>query len=238
MHIFPQSENRSSFWRHLQSISLDGQPFSVLAVDKSKISIHQVDQCLPQTQCTLCGYPRCWDYAEAIVNDKAEINQCPPGGSITISELGKLLNRPKIALNEEHGVHEKKQVAWIWESDCIGCKLCIKACPVDCIVGANKLMHTVIAKQCTGCKLCVPVCPTDCIEMTSSVKFDGSQSSWPDFTVEQVERARRDVELNLDRKKQRKAKQSGKPITRNRRQLKRDILAAVQRKRATYNDRL
>ncbi|WP_424947003.1 RnfABCDGE type electron transport complex subunit B [Candidatus Spongiihabitans sp.] len=109
--------------------------------------IDNIDRCLPQTQCTLCDYPRCREYAEAIAHGQAEINQCPPGGQVTINALSELLDKPALALNEEHGINEPKQIAYIDEPGCIGCKLCIKACPVNCIVGSVKLMHTVIVDE-------------------------------------------------------------------------------------------
>ena len=117
----------------------------------NKTIVDQIDQCLPQTQCTLCSYPRCKEYARAIERNEAEINQCPPGGEITITALAKLLDKPVVELNPDYGEHESKVIALIREDECIGCKLCIRACPVDCIVGAGKLMHTVIADECTGC---------------------------------------------------------------------------------------
>ena len=186
-------------------------------------------------QCTLCGYPRCWEYAEAISHGNTEINQCPPGSTITISALAELLGRPEIPLNEEHGIHDEKQVALIREADCIGCKLCIKACPVDCIVGADKLMHTVIAQQCTGCKLCVPVCPTDCIELLPAKSIKGSPSPWPDFTREQVIRARIDVHHKLDREEKRASEQSSDMTPIGRKRLQREIQTAVRRKKSDRN---
>ncbi len=163
--------------------------------------ISKVDQCLPQTQCTLCSYPRCREYARAIVLGEADINQCPPGGDVTIKALAKLLNRAVKPLNQEHGVHQPKVMAWIKEHECIGCKLCIKACPVDCIVGAAKLMHTVISHECTGCKLCVPVCPTDCIDLIKpATKYkQQSPSPWAEFSSEQVMHARHSTEQRLQR---------------------------------------
>ncbi|RTK98917.1 MAG: RnfABCDGE type electron transport complex subunit B [Proteobacteria bacterium] len=127
--------------------------------------VHQIDQLLPQTQCTRCGYPSCVEYAQAIAENRAEINQCPPGGEEGIRELAKLLNKSPIALNPEHGTIDERKIAFILEDKCIGCTLCIKACPVDAIVGANKMMHTVITTDCSGCDLCAPACPVDCIEM-------------------------------------------------------------------------
>ena len=123
----------------------------------------RIDALLPQTQCEQCGYHGCRPYAEAIVNGEADINQCPPGGSAGIAKLAALLGRAAIPLNPENGVEKPRTLARIIEADCIGCTKCIQVCPVDAIVGANKLMHTVIADDCTGCERCVPACPVDCI---------------------------------------------------------------------------
>jgi len=205
-------------------------------LNHSAVPTDQIDQCLPQTQCTLCGYPGCWEYAEAIAHGHAEINQCPPGGTITISALATLLNRPEIPLNEKHGIHKRKKVARIREIDCIGCKLCMKVCPVDCIVGADKLMHTVIAQQCTGCRLCVPVCPTDCIELLSAANAGGSPSLWPDFTEEQVVRARIDVHHKLERKKKHASECPSDMTPIGRKRLRREIKAAVKRKKSARNN--
>jgi electron transport complex protein RnfB len=124
-----------------------------------------IDALLPQTQCTKCGYAGCRPYAEAIAAGSAPINQCPPGGAAGIAELATLLRRPGLPLNPSNGVERPLTVAVIDEALCIGCTLCIQACPVDCIVGAPTKMHTVIASQCTGCDLCLPPCPMDCIAM-------------------------------------------------------------------------
>jgi electron transport complex protein RnfB len=125
----------------------------------------RIDALLPQTQCTKCGFAGCRPYAEAIAAGRAEINQCPPGGEAGIARLAALLGRPPLPLNPAHGVIQPLRVAAIDEARCIGCTLCIQACPVDAIVGAPKLMHTVLASACTGCDLCLPPCPMDCIEM-------------------------------------------------------------------------
>lgn len=127
--------------------------------------VEQINRILPQTQCGQCGYPGCRPYAEAIANGEAEINQCPPGGSAGIEALADLLGREPLQLNPENGQEKPKTVAVIDEQVCIGCTLCIQACPVDAILGAAKQMHTVIAAECTGCDLCLPPCPVDCIEM-------------------------------------------------------------------------
>jgi Na+-translocating ferredoxin:NAD+ oxidoreductase subunit B len=127
--------------------------------------IDAIDQLLPQTQCTKCGYQGCRPYAEAIANGEADINQCPPGGAAGIRALAHLLGRLPKPLNPQNGIETPRLVAFIREDECIGCTKCIQACPVDAIVGAAKLMHTVIADLCTGCDLCIPPCPVDCIDM-------------------------------------------------------------------------
>jgi electron transport complex protein RnfB len=123
----------------------------------------RLDALLPQTQCTKCGYPGCRPYADAIASGVADINQCPPGGDAVIAELARMLGRDAKPLNPANGSFRPPQVAVIVEATCIGCTKCIQACPVDAIVGASKLMHTVIATWCTGCELCIPPCPVDCI---------------------------------------------------------------------------
>ena len=127
--------------------------------------IEKIDSILPQTQCGQCGYPGCKPYATAIANGEADINQCPPGGDDGIHKLADLLGIDYKPLNEEHGVPKPKSVAIIDEKTCIGCTLCIQACPVDAILGSAKHMHTIIEKECTGCELCLPPCPVDCIDM-------------------------------------------------------------------------
>lgn len=125
--------------------------------------VDRIDALLPQTQCEQCGYHGCRPYAEAIANGEAPINQCPPGGAAGIAKLAALLQQPILPLNPAHGVEKPRTLARIIEADCIGCTKCIQACPVDAIVGAAKLMHTVLVDDCTGCELCVPACPVDCI---------------------------------------------------------------------------
>ena len=127
--------------------------------------VDQIDALLPQTQCAQCGYPGCRPYAEAIANGNADINQCPPGGEAGIRALADLLGREPKPLNPDNGVETPRRVAVIDEEICIGCTLCIQACPVDAILGASKQMHTVIESECTGCDLCLPPCPVDCIHM-------------------------------------------------------------------------
>jgi electron transport complex protein RnfB len=127
-----------------------------------------IDALLPQTQCGQCDYNGCRPYAEAIAAGKAPINQCPPGGDEVIAELAALLNTQIMPLNAAHGVAAAPTVAVIDENVCIGCALCLPACPVDSIVGARKLMHTVIGAECTGCGLCLPPCPVDCITLMAT----------------------------------------------------------------------
>jgi electron transport complex protein RnfB len=124
-----------------------------------------IDALLPQTQCTRCGYDGCRPYSEAIADNRAAINQCPPGGAATIVALANLLRRDVLPLNPDNGVEGAALVAVIDEDRCIGCIKCLPPCPVDAIVGARKQTHTVIADLCTGCELCVAPCPVDCITM-------------------------------------------------------------------------
>lgn len=123
----------------------------------------RIDALLPQTQCEQCGFHGCRPYAEAMAGGEAPINRCPPGGTAGIAKLAALLDTPALPLDPAHGVEKPRMLARIVEADCIGCTKCIQACPVDAIVGAAKLMHTVMPDDCTGCELCVPACPVDCI---------------------------------------------------------------------------
>jgi electron transport complex protein RnfB len=127
----------------------------------------RIDAILPQTQCTKCGYAGCRPYAEAIAAGEADIDRCPPGGDAGVARLALLLHRAAKPLDPAYGTYRAPQVAVIDEETCIGCTKCIQACPVDAIVGASKLMHTVIASWCTGCELCLPPCPVDCIDLVA-----------------------------------------------------------------------
>jgi len=127
--------------------------------------VNSIDALLPQTQCTKCGYNGCRPYADAIASGDADINQCPPGGVAGIRKLARLLGRTEKPLNPANGLEQSRTAAVIDESRCIGCMLCIKACPVDAIVGAAKRMHTTLTQYCTGCELCLAPCPVDCIDM-------------------------------------------------------------------------
>ena len=151
--------------------------------------VDQIDQLLPQTQCGQCSYPGCRPYAEAIAREEVGINQCPPGGDSTIQALADLLDVEAIPLNEDLEAEKAPTVAIIREETCIGCTLCIQACPVDAIVGAAKLMHTVIADECTGCDLCLPPCPVDCIDMISVEQtIDGWGAPDPTLSVDRLKR--------------------------------------------------
>ena len=146
------------------------------ARDKQEL-VQRIDALLPQTQCTKCGFDGCLPYAEAIAQDAADINQCPPGGDEGVRRIALLLHREAKPLDPKNGVYRPPQVAVIDEATCIGCTKCIQACPVDAIVGASKLMHTVIASWCTGCELCLPPCPVDCIALEPVAALPEAQLS-------------------------------------------------------------
>lgn len=147
----------------------------------------QIDTLLPQTQCTRCGYPDCRSYAQAIADGQTDINRCPPGGTEGVIRIAALTGRPVLPMDETCGIEGPLTVAVIDEAWCIGCTLCIKACPVDCIIGSHKQMHTVIEAQCTGCELCLPACPVDCISL--EVVTPG-RSGWAAWTPAQAAEAR------------------------------------------------
>ena len=147
----------------------------------------RLNDALPQTQCTRCGFPDCRAYAGAMAEGSAGINQCPPGGAEGIQRLARLTGRPAQPLNPQNGHEGPRALAVIDEAWCIGCTLCIKACPVDSIVGASKLMHTVIDLLCTGCELCIPVCPVDCIRM---VPITGQHTGWQAWSAHEAQQSR------------------------------------------------
>lgn len=148
----------------------------------------QVLAALPQTQCTRCGFDDCAAYAQAVAAGTAAINQCPPGGHEGVARLARIMGQPVVELNPQFGVEGPRTVAFIDEAWCIGCTLCIKACPTDAIVGANKLMHTVIEDYCTGCELCLPVCPVDCILLEN---VSGQATGWAAWSPQLADQARK-----------------------------------------------
>ena len=151
----------------------------------------RINDALPQTQCTRCGFPDCKAYAQAIAQDNAPINQCPPGGLEGVAVLSKITGRPLLPLNPENGKEGPMTVAVIDEAWCIGCTLCLKVCPTDAILGSNKVMHTVIEAACTGCDLCLPVCPVDCIEM---VPISNERTGWSAWSPALAQQARQRYE--------------------------------------------
>jgi electron transport complex protein RnfB len=162
---------------------------------------------LPQTQCARCGYPNCAAYAQMIALGQAAVNQCPPGGARGIELLAAITGQPALPLNPIHGAEGPRSVAFIIEDWCIGCTLCVKVCPVDAIMGSNKLMHTVIEAYCTGCALCLPVCPVDCIGFENAT---GSATGWRAWSQDQADLARDRYEFNTYQRSREQAKDDQK----------------------------
>ena len=160
--------------------------------------VEQLNNALPQTQCTRCGYPDCQRYAEAIVQGEADINQCPPGGTEGVERLAALTGKPALPLNPDNGLEGPRTIAIIDEAWCIGCTLCIAVCPTDAIVGANKRMHTVVESYCTGCELCIPACPVDCISLEP---IDINLSGWASWPQELADLARQRYDARTARLK-------------------------------------
>jgi Na+-translocating ferredoxin:NAD+ oxidoreductase subunit B len=156
-------------------------------VDSRARLVEQINDALPQTQCTRCGFPDCRHYAEAVVDEQAGINQCPPGGADGVKRLARITGTSVIPLNPMHGIEGVLRLARIDEAACIGCTLCLDACPVDCIVGGPKALHTVVHHLCTGCELCLPVCPVDCIAM---FEVGQAHTGWQAWSESQATQAR------------------------------------------------
>lgn len=198
--------------------------------------VERLDAWLPQTQCRQCGYPRCREYAEALATGGANINQCPPGGEVTIAALSTLLQRAPKPLDPRFGRYRPRARAVIEENLCIGCRKCIDVCPVDAILGARKLMHNVIASECTGCELCLPPCPVDCIAMVA-VCSPLNHEPWPEYARAETEYWRQRTERRVQRlarykrSRQIKASASPPPIP-DRNRIREQIRAAVLRVKA------
>ena len=182
----------------------------------------RLEAALPQTQCTRCGYPDCAGYAHAIASESAPINQCPPGGMEGVRRLAALTGQPAEPLNPAHGHEGPRTLAVIDEAWCIGCTLCIQACPTDAILGANKYMHTVIAAHCTGCELCVPVCPVDCIGLEEA---SAGATGWAAWSPAQADAAR----MCYVRRQTRLARQAppAKPVVPDGAAAKQSVIAAA-----------
>lgn len=198
-------------------------------------NIEAIDRLLPQTQCTQCGYPRCLEYAQALIQGETGLNQCPPGGEVTIQNLARVLDQTPQPLNLDHGTHQARTLAVIVEAECIGCTKCIQVCPVDAIVGATKLMHTIIKDLCTGCELCLPPCPMDCINLDPYESKAGLHYSiWHEYADEEVSQARAQTSLRLDRLQRKQAaghknKKNSRLTSKSGDDIRAEISAAIQR---------
>ncbi len=190
----------------------------------------RIHAALPQTQCTRCGYPDCAAYAQAITGGEADINQCPPGGAEGVARLAAITGRLPTPLNPVNGLEGPRAVAIIDEAWCIGCTLCLDACPTDAIMGSNKLMHTVIEPHCTGCELCIPVCPVDCISLEN---VTGTHTGWSAWSATQADEALDRYKIHSDRLRQNLGKEaktleeSAEPKTADLQDKKRSVIEAA-----------
>jgi electron transport complex protein RnfB len=162
-----------------------------------------IDAVLPQTQCGRCGFEACWPYAQAMARGEADTNRCPPGGESTARRLARMMGIPYQQLDPACGAPGPHRVAVIDEAWCIGCTACIDVCPVDAIVGASKLMHTVIEQECTGCELCVERCPMECIGMRAPTR------AWPGWDRARAQLARQRYRAREERRKRRARQATG-----------------------------
>ena len=207
---------------------------------RERAAVDAVDACLPQTQCRRCGYDACRPYAEALVRGEAGINRCPPGGDATVAALARVLGLPVVPLDPACGAPGPRECARIVESECIGCTVCIRACPVDAIIGARKWMHAVLESECTGCGLCVEPCPVDCIAMVPARTGPFTPEAWLAERAPLARRrfeGRRARESTLDSAPHRREQATrldavDSPRTRTVEQRRADIAAAVARVRA------
>ena len=202
--------------------------------------IVRIDACLPQTQCTRCGYLDCRTYAAAIAAGDADINRCPPGDPGTREALAQLLAVVRQPLAPECGEHQSRRRAQIDEQTCIGCRKCIDACPLDAIIGARKLMHTVINADCSGCELCLPPCPVDCIHMIPASPPAAADGLWPEYTQEETHRwrllaearrARLALQTRVRGAGRRRRGNSEPGVDQERTRIRAEIRAAVERTR-------
>ncbi|MDH3314943.1 MAG: RnfABCDGE type electron transport complex subunit B [Gammaproteobacteria bacterium] len=191
--------------------------------------VDQIDALLPQTQCTRCGYEDCRAYAQAVADGKCNINRCPPGGMSTIGRLAAMLGRTPLPLDPECGRESERLVALVDEGWCIGCRLCIEACPVDAIVGAPKRMHTVIEAECTGCELCVAPCPVDCIRMVQAKPGPESAEDWLETRAHQARQRYEFRKHRLDNEARPRAKRGRRGSAPTLLQRKFEIDAAIER---------
>jgi electron transport complex protein RnfB len=196
--------------------------------------VAHLDAWLPQTQCTRCGYPRCRAYAEAMAAGSTDINRCPPGGEVTIKALAELLGIEAKPLDPACGAHEPRMVAVIDEAVCIGCRKCLDVCPVDAIIGARKLMHTVLVPECNGCGLCLPPCPVDCITMIRAggrgPRLGPIGDRWQDYSLEETARWRARTEARLARlARQARPRDIKRSVFPDRETIRADIRAALER---------
>jgi len=202
-----------------------------MTADAGRPTAADLDRCLPQTQCTACGYPSCRDYAEAMAAGRADLNRCPPGGEVTVQLLAKALRAPAKPLAADVPAPMPRKVARIVEAECIGCALCTPACPTDAIVGAAKTMHSVLAARCTGCGLCLPPCPMDCIELRPAAA--GESGPWRDYGMAEAENFRAYKQARDRRLRQRRGEKKT-PLSTMR--IREEISAAVARVRARRVD--
>ena len=198
-------------------------------------TVHDINACLPQTQCGRCGYPRCQDYAQAITTGET-INRCQPGQDTTIELLAQLLEVDTIELDPQLPTYDRRTLAVIDEDLCIGCTLCIQACPVDAIIGSNKRMHTVIANECTGCELCLPPCPMNCIKLEAWRGNADDLSPWPEYSTADRERARQRVKAHDKRLTAMQQQKTSAVKTAQQDQMRDEIAAAVARVKARRQD--
>jgi electron transport complex protein RnfB len=185
---------------------------------------------LPQTQCTRCGYPDCAGYAQAIAEGSAGIDQCPPGGAEGVARLSQLTGQPVRPIDPQFGSDGPRALAVIDEAWCIGCTLCLDACPTDAILGIHKRMHTVIEAHCTGCELCIPVCPVDCISLEVATP---GKSGWQAWSQAQADEARKRYEAHGKRREKRDQPRAAKAPEAAPDRKRAVIEAALARARAT-----